>query len=77
MTRFRRQVRLASFGTKKNLAEYIPNPQGFLREFTGDDSIRSAMAAQRVRGMDDLLAFLALHSPDAMMDGDGEEAASE
>ncbi len=47
------------------LAAYIPDPQGFLREFTGDDSVRSAMAAQRVRNMDDLIAFLTLHSPDA------------
>jgi cytochrome c len=56
----------------ENLQEYLPDPQGFLRTFTGDDSIRSAMAAQRVRGMEDLLAFLTLHSPDAMMDGEVE-----
>ena len=56
----------------ENLQEYLPDPQGFLRTFTGDDSIRSAMAAQRVRGMEDLLAFLSLHSPDAMMDGEAE-----
>jgi cytochrome c len=62
----------------EKLAEYLPDPQGFLRTVTGDDSLRSAMAAQRVRGMEDLMAFLTLHSPDAMMmDGEADEEVEE
>ncbi len=49
----------------ETLAAYSPDPQGFLREYTGDNSLRSAMAGQRVRKMDDLIAFLTEHSPDA------------
>lgn len=47
----------------ENLGDYISDPTKFLRETTGDNSVRSAMAKQRVRNMDDLIAFLASHSP--------------
>ena len=47
----------------ENIGDYISDPTKFLREFTGDNSLRSAMAKQRVRNMENLVAFLALHSP--------------
>ena len=47
----------------ENIGEYIADPTAYLREFTGDDSLRSAMAKQRVRNIEDLVAFLASHSP--------------
>lgn len=47
----------------ENLGDYVADPQGYLQEFTGDSSLRSAMAKQRVRNIDDLVAFLASHSP--------------
>jgi len=50
----------------EQLAAYIPNATEFLREYLDDSSARSrGMSNQRVRNMDDLIAFLTLHSPDA------------
>lgn len=48
--------------TEENFASYVPDPTGFIREQTGDDSLRGAMAAQRLRSPDDaanLYAYLA------------------
>jgi len=47
----------------ESLAEYIPDPQGYIRTATGDASVRVGMARQRVKNIDDLVAFLALNSP--------------
>lgn len=49
--------------TAENLGDYIADPTAYLREFTGDNSLRSGMNKQRVRGVEDLIAFLAQHSP--------------
>jgi len=48
--------------TEETFASYIVDPTGHIREVTGDDSLRGAMAAQRMRGDDDaanLYAYLA------------------
>ena len=45
------------------LTDYIPNAQQYIREFTGDSSVRVSMGPQRVRGLEDLVAFLAANSP--------------
>ncbi|MDG4646913.1 c-type cytochrome [Roseibacterium sp. SDUM158017] len=47
--------------TEENFVAYIQDPTGFIREATGDDSLRGAMAAQRLRGDTagaDLYAYL-------------------
>jgi cytochrome c len=46
--------------TEENFVAYIQDPTGFIREQTGDNSLRGAMAAQRMRGerMRDLYAYL-------------------
>jgi cytochrome c len=48
--------------TEEHFAAYLPDPTGHIREVTGDDSLRGAMAAQRLRGDTaavDLYAYLA------------------
>jgi cytochrome c len=48
--------------TEETFAAYIQDPTGFIREQTGDSSLRGAMAAQRMRGDTDaidLYAYLA------------------
>jgi cytochrome c len=48
--------------TQEHFASYVPDPTGFIREQTGDDSLRGSMAAQRLRGDDaaaDLYAYIA------------------
>lgn len=48
--------------TEETFAAYIQDPTGYIREATGDSSLRGAMAAQRMRGDDDaanLYAYLA------------------
>ncbi len=47
---------------EENFATYIQDPTGYIREATGDDSLRGSMAAQRMRGDTDavdLYAYLA------------------
>jgi cytochrome c len=47
--------------TEENFVAYIQDPTAFIREQTGDDSLRGAMAAQRLRGDTagaDLYAYL-------------------
>jgi cytochrome c len=47
--------------TEENFVAYIQDPTGFIREQTGDSSLRGAMAAQRLRGDQDganLYAYL-------------------
>lgn len=45
--------------TEENLAEYIADPTGFLREFTGDSSARSRMSFRARSGQAEVAAFLA------------------
>jgi cytochrome c len=48
--------------TEETFTAYIQDPTGFIREATGDSSLRGAMAAQRMRGDTDaidLYAYLA------------------
>ncbi len=49
--------------TAENLGAYVEDPAGFIREFLGDDSARVTMAKQRVRNIENLIAFLASFSP--------------
>lgn len=47
--------------TEENFVAYIQDPTGFIREQTGDSSLRGAMAAQRLRSDEDganLYAYL-------------------
>lgn len=47
---------------EENFAAYIVDPTGYIREAAGDDGLRGAMAAQRMRGDTDavdLYAYLA------------------
>jgi cytochrome c len=47
--------------TEENFVAYIQDPTGFIQEQTGDDGLRGAMAAQRMRGdtdAADLYAYL-------------------
>ncbi len=52
---------------EENLAAYLADPTGFLREYLGDSSIRSNMAFQlrREEQAKDMAAYLATVSPDA------------
>ncbi|RED12086.1 c-type cytochrome [Pontivivens insulae] len=45
--------------TEENLAAYIEDPTGFLREFTGDSSARSRMSYRARSGQAEVAAFLA------------------
>jgi cytochrome c len=44
---------------EENFANYIVDPTGWIRETTGDDSLRGAMAAQRMRGDTDAVDLYA------------------
>lgn len=44
--------------TEENFAAYVADPQGFLREFTGDGSVRSRMAFRLNDGAEDVYAYL-------------------
>lgn len=63
---FRYSSSLAAAGEKglvwdaETLAAYLPDTTGFLKEYLGDDSAKSAMAPQkRVKSVEDLAAYLA------------------
>ncbi|SOH92685.1 cytochrome c [Monaibacterium marinum] len=44
---------------EENLAAYITDPSGFLKEFTGDDAARSRMSYRTRSGQAEVAAFLA------------------
>lgn len=44
--------------TPENLAEYVPDAKEFLREHSGNDKAKTSMTPQRVKNIDDLIAFL-------------------
>lgn len=46
-----------------SLAAYVADPTGYLREFTGDSSVRSNMTFKLARGGDDIAAYLASVTP--------------
>ncbi|MFN3938317.1 MAG: c-type cytochrome [Gemmobacter sp.] len=61
---------------EEQLAEYLQDPQGFLRAYLGDNRARSQMS-HRVRNADqasDIAAFLASVSPQGDDEEDEEEA---
>lgn len=47
---------------EENLAQFIKNPIGFVREFTGDDSLRVNMSVRFAQGGEDIAAYLATFS---------------
>lgn len=46
------------------LTEYIPNARDFLKTHSGDDTAKSAMTPQKVKSIENLVAFLASNSPE-------------
>ncbi len=48
--------------TEENLAEFIKNPIGFVREYTGDETSRVNMSVRFPRGGEDIAAYLATFS---------------
>ena len=44
--------------TEENFVAYVADPAGFLREFTGDSSIRSPMGFQMSSGAENIFAYL-------------------
>lgn len=44
--------------TEENFVAYVADPAGFLREFTGDDTIRSPMGFQMTSGAENIFAYL-------------------
>ncbi|OYX45426.1 MAG: cytochrome C [Rhodobacterales bacterium 32-67-9] len=44
---------------EENLAEYLPDPSGFLEEFSGDAAGKSKMTFKLTKGAEDMAAYLA------------------
>jgi len=51
--------------TPENFSAYVQDPQGFLREFTGDSAARSKMTFRLNAGAEDLYAYLASLAPES------------
>jgi len=58
--------------SEETFAEYVPNATNFLRDFTGDSSLRSSMSPQRVDedAAENIWAYIVSLGPMMMMDGE-------
>lgn len=45
--------------SEENLAQYLPDPSGFLEEFSGDAKGKSKMTFKLTKGAEDMAAYLA------------------
>ncbi|QYX56655.1 cytochrome C [Roseovarius sp. SCSIO 43702] len=62
---------------EENLAEYVKDPRGFLKDYLDDDGAKSKMTFKLNKGGEDVAAYLATFSADEDGDSDSEEGASE
>ncbi len=60
---------------EETLVAYIADPTGFLRDFTGDSSVKGKMTF-KMKGAEDVAEYLETVSPDAPGDDDGEGEGS-
>ncbi len=59
---------------EENLAEYMQDPQGFLRDYLDDNSARSKMTFKMRRNAEDVAAYLATDEIGATDPEEGEES---
>ncbi|MCQ0971161.1 cytochrome C [Paracoccus sp. TK19116] len=63
--------------TEEDLAAYITDPNAFVQEKTGDDSLKTKMTFKMRKNQADVVAFLAANSPDAAAGGDAAADGAE